>query len=241
MSKKDERKLSDNTEVKTKGETVTGQGKEQNLTESAAEINLTENEIRAGGSTGNEKEQNKKPRTRYASASYLAKMGLLSAAAALLLFIEFPLFPATPHLKLNVSDFPVLLASFIFGPVSGVIVNAVKVGLCLLIRGTSTAFVGDLSNLVSGSLYALSAGIIYLLRKNKAGAVLSLACGSIIFCVSMWVCNDLFLLPLFGITDKAAKLTMLWWTLLFNVIKTSLTSLITFYVYKKVRRLFDKF
>ena len=166
---------------------------------------------------------------------------IVSAAAALLLFIEFPIFPATPHLKLNVSDFPVLLASFIFGPISGIVVNAVKVGLCLLIRGTSTAFVGDISNLVSGTLYALSAGVIYMLKRNKTGAVLALVCGSLIFCLSMWVCNDLFLLPLFGITDKAAKLTMLWWTLLFNVIKTFLTSLITFYVYKKVRRLFDKF
>ena len=243
MSKKrNERELFNSLNAEQNGATVTEQEKAQNLTEqSAAETDLNNSEIRADGSIESEKKQNKKPRTKYASASYLAKMGLLSAAAALLLFIEFPIFPATPHLKLNVSDFPVLLASFIFGPISGIVVNAVKVGLCLLIRGTSTAFVGDISNLVSGTLYALSAGVIYMLKRNKTGAVLALVCGSLIFCLSMWVCNDLFLLPLFGITDKAAKLTMLWWTLLFNVIKTFLTSLITFYVYKKVRRLFDKF
>lgn len=245
--KRNERELPGNANAKQNGETVAEQEKAKNLTEqSAAETGLNNSEIRADGSieadSSNESEKKqKKPRTKYASASYLAKMGLLSAAAALLLFIEFPIFPATPHLKLNVSDFPVLLASFIFGPISGIVVNAVKVGLCLLIRGTSTAFVGDISNLVSGTLYALSAGVIYMLKRDKTGAVLALVCGSLIFCLSMWVCNDLFLLPLFGITDKAAKLTMLWWTLLFNVIKTFLTSLITFYVYKKVRRLFDKF
>lgn len=175
------------------------------------------------------------------SVAYLAKLAILSAIAVVLLYIEFPLFPATPWLELNVSDVPTLLASFMFGPLSGAIVNAVKLGVCLLLRQTSTGFVGELSNLVSGSLYALIAGGVYMVRKNKVGAILSLVVSSAVFCLSMWICNQFFLLPMYGITDSAAMMPLLWWTLLFNVVKTVLTSAITFFIYKGTHKLFMRF
>ena len=158
-----------------------------------------------------------------------------------MLYIEFPILPMVGHLKLNISDVPSLLASFMFGPISGTIVNAIKIGLCLLLRGTSTGFVGDLSNLVSGTLYAITAGIIYLIKKDKLGAILALIFSSIVFCIAMWFCNQWFLLPMFGITENAAMMPMLWWTLLFNVIKTTLTCVITMLIYKKLHNLFNKF
>lgn len=175
------------------------------------------------------------------SVSYLAKISILSAIAVVLLYIEFPLFPATPWLKLNVSDVPTLLASFMFGPLSGALVNAVKVGVCLLLRGTSTGFVGDFSNLISGTIYAIAAGTTYLLKKDKLGAILSLILGSVLFCLSMWACNMFLLLPWYGISDWNAMMPLLWWTLLFNVVKTLLTSLLTFFLYKGTHRLFLRF
>lgn len=174
------------------------------------------------------------------SATFLAKVAMLTALGVVLLYIEFPLFPAVPWLKLNFSDCPTLMASFMFGPVTGIFVNAFKILICLLLRGTSTNFVGDLSNLVSGSLYAATAGIIYMRKKNKTSAVLALAISSAIFCLSMWVCNQFFLLPLFGLTESSVMYPALLWTLLFNVIKTVLTSLLTFFIYKKGHTLFNK-
>lgn len=185
--------------------------------------------------------QAKRKATAKRSVSYLAKISILSAMAVVLLYIEFPLFPAVPHLKLNVSDVPALLATFIFGPVSGTIVNAVKIGVCLLIRGTSTGFVGDLSNLISGTLYVVTAGLIYKFNKSKLGAVLSLAISSIVFCGVMWVCNQFMLLPFFGIKEDAVIMPMLWWTLLFNLIKCVLTSIITFFIYKRTHKLLNRF
>lgn len=166
----------------------------------------------------------------------LATVSMLCAMAVVLLYIEFPIFPVVAHLKLNVSDAPALIGTFMYGPVAGVVINAMKVGLCLLLRGTSTGYVGDLSNLVSGTLYVLVAGVIYLVKKDKLGAVIALITSSLVFCAAMWFCNQWFLLPLFGVTEHAAQMTMLWWTLLFNVIKTTLTGGITFFVYKPLSR-----
>lgn len=183
--------------------------------------------------------ENKKSFSRK-SASYLAKIAILSAFGVILLYIEFPILPAVPYLKLNVSDFPSLIAAFMFGPISGVMVNALKIAICLLIRGTSTAYVGDISNLISGSLYALTAGAIYLIKRDKAGALIALVASSLVFCAGMLVCNRYMLFPLYGITDAATRNTLMWWTLLFNVIKCTLTCVITFYVYKSARKLFGK-
>ena len=173
----------------------------------------------------------------FKSLTYLTKVSMLTALAVVLLYIEFPLLPAVPHLKLNVSDVPTLLASFMFGPITGIVVNAVKIAICLLLRGTSTGFVGDLSNFISGTLYAGLAGLIYLIRKGRLGAVISLIVSSFVFCVAMWFCNQYMLLPMFGLTEHSVMMTTLWWTLLFNVIKTVLTCALTYFIYKPLSRI----
>ena len=173
----------------------------------------------------------------FKSLTYLTKVSMLTAVAVVLLYIEFPLLPAVPHLKLNVSDVPTLLASFMFGPITGVTVNAVKIGVCLWLRGTSTGFVGDLSNFISGTLYAGIAGLIYLVRKGRVGAVISLIVSSVVFCIAMWFCNQYMLLPMYGMNETAVMMPTLWWTLLFNVIKTVITCALTYFIYKPLSRI----
>ena len=51
------------------------------------------------------------------------------------------------------------------GPVSGVIMEAIKIILKLLIKGTSTAYVGDFANFCVGVCLVVPASIIY--QKHK--------------------------------------------------------------------------
>lgn len=185
--------------------------------------------------------QKEKPNKKRRSAAYLAKTGMLAAMATVLLLLEFPLFPSAPFLKLNISDLPSLIAAFMFGPISGIVCNAVKIGLFLLLKGTSSGFVGDLSNLISGTVYTLVAGLIYMRHKSKKGAIIALVSGSIAFCLTMTACNALILFPFYGITDKTVIAAQIPIVLAFNAIKTALTSLAAFFLYKTLHRLFDKF
>ena len=43
-------------------------------------------------------------------------MALLGAIAFMLMFVEFPLIPIAPFLKIDFSDVPVLLGLVIYGP-----------------------------------------------------------------------------------------------------------------------------
>ena len=70
--------------------------------------------------------------------------------------LDFPLpFLAPGHYKLDFSELPVMIGSFAFGPVAGVLVEFCKVVLKIIIKGTDTAFVGDLANFTIGCRQAL--------------------------------------------------------------------------------------
>ena len=57
----------------------------------------------------------------------LAVAAMLSAAAFVLMFFEFPI-PALipPFIKMDISDLPELLAAFALGPLYGVVVTLLK-------------------------------------------------------------------------------------------------------------------
>lgn len=60
------------------------------------------------------------------------------------MYFDFPLvFLAPGFYKLDFSEVPVLIGSFLLGPCAGVIIEAVKVLLHMCLKGTTTAFVGD--------------------------------------------------------------------------------------------------
>ena len=82
--------------------------------------------------------------------SKFVKIALLSAIAVVIMLFEIPLIPLFPWLKMDLSELPVLIGAFAFGPMSGVIIEGLKILLNLLITGTGTGFVGELANFIIG-------------------------------------------------------------------------------------------
>ena len=99
---------------------------------------------------------------------------MLSAIAFVLMFLEFQI-PALipPFVKMDFSDLPALLGAFALGPVYGIVIEFVKNLLHILIKGTSSAGVGELFNFICGAVFAFVAGIIYLYRKPKSDSGLT--------------------------------------------------------------------
>ncbi len=104
----------------------------------------------------------------------LSIAAMLSAVAFVLMFLEFPI-PALipPFIKLDFSDLPALLGAFALGPVYGIAIELVKNLLHILIKGTSSAGIGELFNFICGAVFAFVAGIIYLWRKPKSDSNLT--------------------------------------------------------------------
>ena len=110
----------------------------------------------------------------------VAMIGMFSAVAMILMLFDFPLPFAPGFYKLDFSELPILVGTFAFGPAAGVMMEFVKILLKLFIKGTSTAFVGDLANFVVGCSFILPASVIYTFRKNKKNAIIACVAGTLI-------------------------------------------------------------
>ena len=87
----------------------------------------------------------------------MIQIAMLGAIASVLMLFEFPLpFLAPSFYELDFSELPVLIGGFALGPVAGVIIELLKILLHLLIKGTHTAFVGELGNFLIGCLWCIT-------------------------------------------------------------------------------------
>lgn len=128
----------------------------------------------------------------------VAMIGMFSAIATILMLFEFPL-PFVPFFyKLDFSELPILVGTFAFGPAAGVMMEFVKILLKLFIKGTTTAFVGDLANFVVGCSFILPASVVYAFRKNKKSAIVACIAGTLVMTVFGTAFNAIYLLPAFS-------------------------------------------
>ena len=197
-----------------------------------------------------------KKRHRLNTAHTITTIGMLAAISGVLMVIELPLFFAPPFYKLDFSELPVMVCAFYMGPVAGVTCEFLKIVLKLLIKGTSTAFVGDLANFLVGCSFVLPAAICYQATLSKKGAVWSLALGTAVMSVFGSLFNAWYLIPkfseLFGMpldaiiamgTAVNASITSLSTLVLFavvpfNIVKGVLVSILTMLLYKRVEKVF---
>ena len=184
----------------------------------------------------------------------LALMAIFAAIAAILMvLIEIPVvFIAPSFYKLDFSEIPILIGTFIMGPVSGVIMEAIKIILKLLIKGTSTAYVGDFANFCIGVCLVVPASIIYQKHKTKKNAFIGMLVGTLFMAVAGVVLNYFVMIPFYvkafgmpleAIIGAGAKIqplvtNKLSFTIVcvapFNIVKGIIVSLVTALIYKHI-------
>lgn len=189
---------------------------------------------------------------RILSTRKIAVIGMFSAISGILMTLEIPVPFAPPFYKLDFSELPALIGAFAFGPVAGLMIEFCKVLLKLLLKGTTTAFVGDFANFAVGCSFLLPASIYYLFHKNKKSAMLGAAMGTVIMTVFGTAFNAIYLLPKFSdiyglplpeIIEMGAAVNpainsvttlVIFAVAPLNVIKGGAVSVITLLIYKKL-------
>ena len=111
----------------------------------------------------------------------LTGTAMLGAVAAVLMYLEFPIPIMPAFVKLDVSELPALIASFAYGPVSGILVCLIK--NLIKLPSTSTAAVGELFNFVMGALFVGTAGLVYKRNKTRKGAILGSLLGALVMAI----------------------------------------------------------
>ena len=182
----------------------------------------------------------------------MVQIGMLGAVSVVLMMFEFPLWFAPGFYKIDLSEVPVLIGTFAMGPVAGVMIELIKVILHLLLKGSTTAGLGDAANFLIGCSLILPAGIIYKRIKSRKGALIGMAAGTLILITIGSFLNAFVLLPVYakafglpmetlvgmGSAVNPAITNVTTFVLLavapFNLLKGVVVSVITFGLYKYV-------
>ena len=195
-----------------------------------------------------------KDRKKLGSTHFISYTAIFSAMAGFLMFLEIPLFFAPAFYEIALSEIPILICTFYLGPVAGVVGELLKIVVKLVLKGTTTAFVGDFANFVVGCSFVLPASIVYHMNKGKKSALTGMIVGTLIMTVFGSLFNAVYLLPKFaelygmpldviigmgtaihaGIHNVTTFVVMCVAPL--NVVKGAMVSVLTLLLYKRVAR-----
>ena len=182
--------------------------------------------------------------------NWVAKVGMLSAVSAILMFLEIPIPLVPPFLKFDFSDLPALIAGFAFGPLAGVAVLFVK---NLIHALASWSFlVGELANFLIGVSFILPAAYIYRIKKTKGRAVVGMIVGGTTMVIIAGLLNYYVLLPMYTRVLGYTMEDIIAWSSSankhivdlrslvvigitpFNVFKVLVNTVLTALIYKKI-------
>ena len=185
---------------------------------------------------------------------YTVKIALLSALSVVIMLLEFPLvFVAPDFYKLDLSEAVIHMGGFALGPMAAVIMELVNNVLNILINGTTTGFVGELANFITGCCLTVPAALIYKYKKSIKGALLGMLTGVVSLAIAGGLINYFVMLPLYSaiipidvIIEAGAAITgfinnkftfVLFAVVPFNIIKGVLCSLISLVLYKRLSKI----
>jgi len=187
----------------------------------------------------------------------LVVIAVLAAISFVLMLLEFPL-PFVPNFyELDFSEVAVLIGAFAYGPVAGVVIEAIKIVLNLAYTGSITSGIGEIANFLIGISFVVPAAMIYHKHKTRKHAVIGLITGTITLVFVGAILNAYVLLPAYAyflsspeavytvqsfvefgqlvnplITDLSTLI--LFAVVPFNLIKGILSSVIVLTIYKRI-------
>lgn len=193
---------------------------------------------------------------RLMSTNTMTKVAILSAISYILMFISLPIPGIFPDfLKIDISDVPAIFGGMSLGPIAGFIIVFIK-NLFQAMTASTTAWIGEIANLLIGGSYVVIVSLIYRHKKDIKGLLIGFILGTIAMIIVGCLTNYYMLLPFYAkVMPMEAIISMgniinpritdlrsfvIWMIAPFNLVKAVLISLITLPLYKKMEVILKK-
>lgn len=165
----------------------------------------------------------------------LTTLGVLGALSIILVtFIHFPIFLAAPFLEYDPADIPIFIATFLFGPLHGLLLTIAISIIQGLTVSSGSGYIGIIMHILSTGSFVLAAGNIYKKNKTKKYAVIALSIGTLCITLIMTMWN-IFITPIFMGVPRVEVIKLLIPIIIpFNFIKSCGNAIITMFLYKHV-------
>ncbi|MGO3733091.1 MAG: ECF transporter S component [Vagococcus sp.] len=177
---------------------------------------------------------------RKSKTERMVVLALLSAFAYMLLLFDFPVLLTFSWLKLDFSDIPILIGTFIYGPVGGIVIAFIRSTLKFITSGGNLpSLIGNVTGFLASVVYMLP---IYYMTKQESSnknLVKGMIVGSTCLTLFMGIANYFVITPIylyvlgmdFGI--PISKM-VLYGVIPFNIIKGAIVSVVFMVTYKKL-------
>ncbi|MGF0039565.1 ECF transporter S component [Peptoniphilaceae bacterium SGI.131] len=189
----------------------------------------------------------------------MVKIAIFAAMAGLLMLVKFPLPFAFHFMTVDFGDVATLVSGFALGPIAGVVTVVLKNVVNVMLNGTTTAYVGELSNIIVGSTFVFISSYIYSKNKTRKNAAVGLVLGVVAMTLLATLSNYFIIFPIYAkafgmplegfvpmvqsvnpLADSYLKL-MVFAVAPFNIVKGLLNALVTLLIYKRISIIFKKF
>ena len=159
---------------------------------------------------------------------------LAGLSTVIYLLLDIPIIPFAPHLKVNFSDVPALVAALAVSPMAGMVTVAVRCIIHALISGAETFYIGDIINFLIGTAMVLPFSAIYRVATRKIAssgknrrdsvisAALSMAAGAMCAVIAGIISNLIFypiFMSMMGLMIESPEAFILY---MFGVVNTNL-------------------
>ncbi len=179
--------------------------------------------------------------TKRFNVDRLAKLGMLTGLSILLVYaIHFPIFPSASFLEYDMADVPILIGTFLYGPWWGLALTGVVSLLQWLLVSPQSLWVGAVMHFCATGAYVVAAGLIYQKTRTRTGALIGMAVGAVLQTLMMIPMNLIFTVNFFGVPRETVVALLPTAIIPFNAIKTVANSVLTFLLYKRVAKLFER-
>lgn len=170
------------------------------------------------------------------STRYIVKVGIFSAIAFIIMFLEFPLPLFPTFLKFDFSDTVALVGGISLGPLAAVLIQLLKNLIHLLLRN-ETGGIGELSNFIVGIALILPVTYALKRRETNRNLLIGLVVGTVSMAAVAALGNYFIFLPAYmpDITPEA-KLDMIIKVMVpFNLVKAVIESIIIVIVFNGLK------
>ncbi len=201
--------------------------------------------------------QNAARKPGLSSTKTIAKVGVLSAIAYVLMFISVPLPIFPSFLKIDVSDIPAIFGGMSLGPMAGLAI-VVVINFLQGITASTTGGVGEFANVVIGGSYVFMICLFYRKFKSTKGVLFGGLVGIIAMTIVGCIVNYYIMMPLYAtvygmpleqivqmgtvINPRVTDLFtfVIWMIAPFNIVKAGLMTIVTLPLFKKMEKLLSK-
>ncbi len=171
----------------------------------------------------------------------LTIVGILAAMAWIISFFSFPLLYWAPFLKVDFSDIPIILGMYVYGPLPGIGIAAIRSLLSYAASGGEAGFpIGDTTAFIATISYTLP--IYYLIKGRKPQgkkSIFASALATISLTITMAILNWLVVAPLYmrvmGFSVGPIREYLTISVIPFNLAKGLLLSFVFFPLFYQVR------